>query len=147
MFLKKRTKQLVLFIDEAQYDKKWGVTLKDVYDRAKHKVFIYTTGSDALSLSMNKDTTRRPVFIKMLPLSFTEYIHLKNQKSLSGEVQKQIHVALFESTNADEAYQKILAVESDIKEYLVNIAPIETKKLYQRRVIAVCPVQSIRRGV
>ncbi|MCY4576916.1 MAG: ATP-binding protein [Candidatus Kaiserbacteria bacterium] len=123
----KREKQLVLFIDEAQYDKKWGITLKDVYDRAKHKVFIYTTGSAALQLKTDKDPTRRPVFIEMLPLTFTEYMKVKNQKPIDSEVQKQMHSALFESTHADEAYQKILTVENKIKKYQAGSTPLEVQ--------------------
>ena len=128
----KRKKPLLLFIDEAQYDKKWGITLKDVYDRARHKVFIYATGSAALPLSMNSDTTRRVVFANILPLSFTEYMNLKNKKPLDVEIQKLMQSALFESANANEVYKKILALEGEIKKYYATIAPLEIRRYIEK---------------
>ncbi len=123
-----REKPLILFIDEAQYDKKWGITLKDVYDRAKRKVFIYVTGSSALHLSENNDIVRREESVKMLPLSFTEYMTLKNKKPLHAGIQKQIRTAFFESVDADEVYHKITSLESEIKKYYASIDPSEVKK-------------------
>lgn len=123
-----REKPLLLFIDEAQYDKKWGITLKDVYDRAKRKVFIYTTGSSALHLHENKDIVRRAEFVKMLPLSFVEYMTLKNKKTLHKNIQKQMRTTLFESEDISEVYHKITSLESEIKKYYSSIDPGEVKK-------------------
>lgn len=123
----KREKKLVLFIDEAQYDKKWDITLKDVYDRAKHKVFIYTTGSATLLLHANIDIVRRSVFVDMLPLSFTEYMHLKNQNPLHADVQEKMRLAFLESTDAHDAYQNILALEGAIKRCRASISPLEVQ--------------------
>ena len=123
-----RKRPLILFIDEAQYDKKWGITLKDVYDRAKRKVFIYVTGSSALHLNENKDIVRRAEFVKMLPLSFVEYVTLKDKKALHKNIQKQMRTALFESADADEAYRKITSTEGEIKKYYSSIDPGEVKK-------------------
>ena len=123
-----RERPLLLFIDEAQYDKKWGITLKDVYDRAKQKAFIYVTGSSALHLNENTDIVRRAEFVKMLPLSFVEYMTLKNKKTLHTNIQKQMHTAFFESADAGEAYHKITSLESEIKKYYASIDPNEVKK-------------------
>ncbi len=117
----RRTQPLFLFIDEAQYDPKWGVTLKDVYDRARHKVFIFTTGSAALALNMNSDVARRPTFEKMYPLSFTEYMKLKHGKTEVKGLCKEIRDALFTQTHAQEVYEMVRALEPKIQKYLLNI--------------------------
>lgn len=72
-------KPLVLFLDEVQYDKTWGLALKSLYDRTD-KVFIFSTGSAALMLNTNADIARRTVFEKMHPLSFTEYLKIAHRK-------------------------------------------------------------------
>ena len=123
----RRETPLFLFIDEAQCDKKWGVTLKDVYDRARHKVFIYTTGSAALLLHTNNDPARRPVFIEMLPLDFVEYMRLKHRKSLDTEMRNRLRAALLESKNAKEVYEHTVALEHDIKKYYETIPPLEVQ--------------------
>ncbi len=42
------TEPVFLFLDEVQYDEKWALLLKTIYDRSS-KVFIVATGSSALS--------------------------------------------------------------------------------------------------
>ncbi len=117
---------LFLFIDEAQYDKKWAAVLKDVYDRA-HNIFIFTTGSSALEFNMNVDSVRRPVFEKMLPLTFTEYWKLKTgtfeQKGLSTNIRE----AIFNSTNAKDVYLSFKKLEPTIRQYYAKIVPNEIK--------------------
>jgi len=66
-------KPLYLFLDEIQYDEKWGAVLKSLYDRS-NKIFILATGSAALLLNTNSDIARRAIFEKLFPLSFTEYL-------------------------------------------------------------------------
>jgi len=75
----KLEKPLFLFIDEAQYDEKWGIVLKSIYDRT-NKVFIFVTGSSALAMNANPDIARRTVYEKLFPLSFTEYLKIKYEK-------------------------------------------------------------------
>ena len=69
-------KPIFLFIDEVQYDPKWGLALKSLYDRTK-QVFIFCTGSSAVSLQTNPDVYRRVVVEKLYPLSFPEYQMLR----------------------------------------------------------------------
>lgn len=111
---------LLLFIDEAQYDPKWAITLKDIYDRA-HNVFIFTTGSSALSLNLNSDTARRPMFEKLYPLTFTEYIKLKNGIYESAGLSSKIKDAIFNSVNAKEVFDKLKKLEPTIEKYLLKI--------------------------
>ena len=72
-------KPLFLFLDEVQYDASWGIALKSLYDRT-NKVFILSTGSAALMLNTNADISRRTIFEKMHPLSFTEFLKIAKSK-------------------------------------------------------------------
>ena len=117
---------LFLFIDEAQYDKKWAVTLKDVYDRA-HNVFIFTTGSSALEFNMNIDSVRRPIFEKMLPLTFTECIKLKEGNFEKKGLASNIRNAILYASDAQDVYLKLKALESTIKQYYVGVLPNEVR--------------------
>ena len=69
--------KLFIFIDEAHYDPKWSEAGKIIYDQTR-KIFMVFTGSSALSLEMNVDAARRVSKIKVFPLSFPEYLSLKN---------------------------------------------------------------------
>jgi len=73
-------KPTLLFLDEIQYDKKWAITLKTtVFDRT-NKIFILATGSSALSLENNPDVARRALSENVFPMSFTEYLKIKEGK-------------------------------------------------------------------
>jgi len=74
-------KPLYLFLDEIQYDERWGAVLKSLYDRS-NKIFILATGSAALLLNTNSDIARRAIFEKLFPLSFTEYLKIKNWEKI-----------------------------------------------------------------
>ena len=78
---------IFLFVDEVQYDPKWAIALKSVYDRAKN-VFILTTGSSALEINSNPDTARRVICETLLPMTFPEYEKIRNgifeQRGLGG---------------------------------------------------------------
>lgn len=122
----KLKRPLFLFVDEAQYDKKWGIALKDVYDRA-HNVFIFTTGSSALELNMNIDVVRRPVFEKMLPLTFTEYVKLKNRVFETKGLAQKIRSVILKSADAKGVFDGFKLLEPEIKKYYTQVLPIETK--------------------
>lgn len=120
-------KPLYLFLDEIQYDEKWGVVLKSIYDRS-NKIFILATGSAALLLNTNSDIARRAIFEKLFPLSFTEYLKIKNGKDETEGLNTNIRAALFESTTAKEAFDKMSAIEPKIKKYWLEIDRREVEK-------------------
>ena len=117
-------KPLFLFLDEVQYDSKWGVTLKALYDRADN-VFIFSTGSAAVLVNTNSDIARRAIYEKMYPLSFTEFIKIKQQqvetKGLSGELRN----AIFSSETAKEAFDAIRVLQGKIDKYYLNVGRLE----------------------
>jgi len=117
---------LLLFLDEVQYDEKWGITLKSLYDRS-NKIFIFATGSAALAMNNNPDIARRTIYEKLFPLSFSEYIKIKNHKKESGFCDK-IEKALFDSNNAEDVYNSFLKIENKINSYFLNIEKSEVDK-------------------
>ncbi|TRZ47791.1 MAG: ATP-binding protein [Dehalococcoidia bacterium] len=122
----KLDKPLLLFLDEVQYDEKWGITLKSLYDRS-NKVFIFATGSAALAMNNNPDIARRTIYEKLFPLSFSEYIKIKNHKQESN-LCDEIEKALFESNSAKDVYNSLLNIENKISSYFLDIEKSEADK-------------------
>ncbi len=122
----KLDKPLLLFLDEVQYDEKWGITLKSLYDRS-NKIFIFATGSATLAMNNNPDIARRTIYEKLFPLSFTEYLKIKNNKK-EDELCDEIKKIVFESKNAQDVYDSFLAIENRINSYLLNVDKNEIEK-------------------
>ncbi|MFA5855662.1 MAG: AAA family ATPase [Candidatus Gracilibacteria bacterium] len=125
--LESLNKPLLLFLDEVQYDPKWAITLKTIFDRS-NKVFIFATGSAALLMNLNTDVARRTVFEKLFPLSFTEYLKIKLQKYEIKGLGKEIREALFSSISAKEVYRKLKSLEKKINGYYLGVSRHEFDK-------------------
>lgn len=117
-------KPLLLFLDEVQYEEKWGIFLKSLYDRSK-KVFIIATGSAALNLNTNTDILRRATFEQLPPLSFREYSRIKNNKNEIEELSTVLRETIFESSTADKLYKNLLKVENKVRNYWIDIERME----------------------
>lgn len=123
---------VLLFIDEVQQDPNWAAVLKSLHDRGKGSVFLFCTGSSAVSLQSNPDVARRAKFEKLYPLSFGEYEMLKNNIFPSPGLKEKIKEGLYGSSSAEEAYGKLKPLEavvarqwsrfdrSGVDEYLLN---------------------------
>lgn len=116
-----------LFLDEVQYDEKWGVLLKTIYDRSD-KVFITATGSSALSLQASTDVARRSIFEKLYPMSFTEFIKIKNQKTEIKGLCQEVRNAIFKSATAKEVHESLINLEPKIKQYWGDIDPRDIER-------------------
>jgi predicted AAA+ superfamily ATPase len=128
--LEKLTEPIFLFIDEAQYEPNWGLVLKSLYDRSK-KIFIFCTGSSALSLQTNPDVSRRAVFEKLFPLSFTEYMLLKERKYPISGLGNAIKLSLFDSDSGEELYIKLEKLKKSVATYWSTIDRLEIDKYLQ----------------
>lgn len=113
-------KPFFLFLDEIQYDKEWGMALKAIYDNAPN-VFIFVTGSSALSMNMNIDVARRPVFEKVFPLSFCEYKKIKEWKTEEKGLGKEMRDIFLQSQNARGLFAGMKKLEPKINNYLTEI--------------------------
>ncbi len=114
------TEPVFLFLDEVQYDEKWGLLLKTIYDRS-NKVFIVATGSSALSLQASTDVVRRAVFEKLYPMSFTEFIKIKKQKTESKGLSQSLREVLFNSADAKSVFEGLKNLETKTRQYWIDL--------------------------
>ena len=119
--------KVFLFIDEAHYDKNWDITLKTIFDRSKN-IFIIATGSSALALQTSADSARRMQIEKLFPLTFIEYMKLKNRVMPEKNLKSEIESAIFKSKSADEVYQKLKLLQRKAMKYWSNVEPFELEK-------------------
>mgnify|MGYP001559808912 FL=1 len=117
-------KPLFLFLDEVQYDEKWGMALKSIYDRSQN-VFLFSTGSAAALINSNSDIARRAIYEKIYPLSFTEFIKIKYNKFEVKNLAKDLRDIIFFSKNAQEAHKQLLLHEKKINEYYLGISRLD----------------------
>ena len=80
--------------------------MKSLHDKARN-IFIFCTGSSAVSLQSNPDVVRRAQFEKLYPLSFGEYQMIKNNKFPVQGLKHEIMTALYESESAEEAFNNL----------------------------------------
>lgn len=118
-----KDEQIYLFIDEAHYDPDWSLTLKTVYDRSRN-VFIFVTGSSAVSLTTGTDVARRAKVEKLFPMNYLEYNLLKDSIQPPG-VSEALGNALYRSSNAREAYAKIGEIYPAVNDYLSKVRPMQ----------------------
>lgn len=128
--LESLNKKLFILIDEAQFDKKWAIAAKALFDASKN-IFIVITGSSALALNIDTDTARRAIKEPLFPLSFMEYeimknrifprvgtadnlkrLILKNDKTAVGELNQTIKQI------KEEMQRKTLNLENELYDYL-----------------------------
>lgn len=117
-------KPLFLFLDEVQYDEKWGATLKTIYDKS-HNVFMFATGSAAALINSNSDIARRVIYEKIYPLSFTEFIKIKNDKYEVKGLTQELREIIFGGRNAKEVFDALQKLEQKINEYYHGISRLD----------------------
>lgn len=120
----KLSEPIYLFIDEVQYEENWGLVLKSLYDRT-NKVFIFCTGSSALSLQANPDVSRRVVFEKLYPMSFTEYKLIKDRHYPVKGLGTLIREAILNCSSAEDLYKQLKKLESEVNKYWSGIDRFE----------------------
>lgn len=116
-----------LFVDEVQYDPKWGLALKSLYDRTK-KVFIFCTGSSAVELQTNPDISRRVVMTKLHPLSFPEYQMLRHEIYPAQGLKDSLKQAIYTSPNTKDAFKNLKALERDVIQYWSRVDKMEIQQ-------------------
>jgi len=117
-------KPLFLFIDEVQYDPKWGIALKAIYDKSD-KVFIFTTGSAAVLMNMNADVARRAIHERIYPLSFTEFVKIKNNHFEEKGLAQEIRNIIFTRKDAKSVFLALKEIEQKINKYYLNISRLD----------------------
>lgn len=128
--LKKKT---IIFLDEVQYDKKWGLFLKTIFDRTKAhaNLLVLVTGSSALKLKLNPDLARRSTSVEMFPLKFSEYLFLKKKLLIPQKAEETVWRAIFQAKNFKKSFVDLLKIEKEVNHFFLKIAPSETDNFFQ----------------
>jgi predicted AAA+ superfamily ATPase len=108
-FISLPKRDAVLILDEVQYDKKWSLALKTIYDRTPD-LLILGTGSSALHLREQGDLARRGQFMELTPLGLEEYLDISGIRSFDGTRDDSLASALFGSSDAVECHSRLLEV-------------------------------------
>jgi len=112
-----------LLVDEVHYDPAWPLTLKSLYDRTRN-LFILATGSSAVSLNMSTDLARRAGTVRVFPMSFGEFNHMRYGMALPATVGS-IYDILLCSRDAAEAHRRLVEVSAGTLDYLSRIKPMQ----------------------
>lgn len=95
-----------VFFDEVQYLKDWEVHLKSLVDSYHHVKFIVSgSAAAALKLKSNESGAGRFTDFTLPPLTFHEYIHLKDLEGLITPQQKKwnnTYLTVFGTINIEE---------------------------------------------
>jgi uncharacterized protein len=123
-------KKILIFLDEIHFDEKWGLFLKNLFDRTKgHKdILVIATGSSALQINMIADLGRRSDIWEIFPMKFSEYLILKYGKSSLAGLANEIHEIIFYSKNAKTLYEKLQQRKEVINRYFINDLPPDAEK-------------------
>ncbi len=121
------TEPVFLFVDEVQYDPKWALALKSIYDRSP-MVFIATTGSSALEINTNPDTARRVITETLLPMSFTEYQKISHRVFEEKQLGAQLRNAFLSAQSAEDIYNVFASQSSKINQYWTRVDRREIAK-------------------
>ncbi len=113
---------IALFLDEVQYLDNWAIGIKTVFDRSR-RIFVFCTGSSALSLQTDANVARRIDVIKLHPLCFTEFVMIKQahlKQSITPPVKglgQKISDAVFKAADAKGAYDQLLPLAVQVNQY------------------------------
>jgi len=116
---------IVLLFDEVHEDPKWTNSLKIVYDELK-TAFVIATGSSALLLQSTSDLATRMLIRHIFPLTFTEYLSIRNvKKDTNGnDFQNDLKQILFYSkdfTELENGLEKYINPVNDFYNSIDNL--------------------------
>lgn len=126
----KPNKKILILLDEIHFDERWGLFLKNIFDRTKgHKdVLVIATGSSALQINMSADLGRRSDVWQIFPMKFSEYLLLKYNKSLTKSGSSDyLQEILFNLSTAKDVFEKLQTDKSVIDRYFINEIPPEAE--------------------
>ncbi len=125
-------KKILFLIDEVQYDSKWDLFLKLLFDKTKgnNNILIIATGSSAIFLNQkNNDLVRRSKMERILPERFVEYLMLHHNIYPEKGLTNSLRDAIFNSDNAVQVFNKLNSLKPIIIKKLATIPNLELNKL------------------
>ncbi len=129
--LLKNPRKILFLIDEIQYDPKWDLFLKLLFDKTKgnKNILVVATGSSAIFLNKkNKDLVRRSKIERILPEKFTEFLVLHKSIFPEGGLSLNLKEAFFQKDNATEVFEAINNLKPLIVQKLSKIENLENNK-------------------
>lgn len=127
----KPNKKILILLDEIHFDERWGLFLKNLFDRTKgHKdILVIATGSSALQINMIADLGRRSDVWEIYPMKFSEYLILKyNKFPIRSDLSDYLQEIVFNSSTAKDVFKKLQAEKDAIDRYFVNEIPKEAER-------------------
>ncbi|MCA1902863.1 MAG: AAA family ATPase [Candidatus Hydrogenedens sp.] len=127
----KPNKKILILLDEVHFDDRWGLFLKNLFDRTKgHKdVLVIATGSSALHIDIIPDLGRRSDIWEMFPLDFSEYLLLKYGKDIVKHgFSEKLRTIIFSSSTAKEVFNKLYKEKKQVDKYFVNEVPVKAEE-------------------
>jgi predicted AAA+ superfamily ATPase len=123
-------KKILILLDEIHFDERWGLLLKNLFDRTKgHRdVLVIATGSSALQINIIADLGRRSDIWEIFPMKFSEYLILKYRKYPKRGLSDEIQDILFNSADAKTVFRGLQQRKNEIDRFFVNEAPPESEK-------------------
>ena len=124
-------KKILLLIDEIQYDPKWDLFLKLLFDKTKgnNNLLVVATGSSAIFLNKkNKDLVRRSKIERVLPEKFIEYLVLHQGIYPKNRLSQELKNAIFKKSNAKEVFEDLNKLAPSVIERLTTIGDIDKLK-------------------
>ena len=109
---------IYIFLDEIHFDPKWALSLKTLTDRSGF-IFVVTTGSSVSEIkrALDSDTARRILPETLHPMSFTEYMLLRDGKMPIRGLGAKIRSAIYQGENIDSIYEELVLLRDDVKSY------------------------------
>ena len=113
----------LICLDEVHFDSQWSLGCKIIFDQIP-QVLLVCTGSSALSLRLNPDSARRASVIKIHPLSFPEFVVIKqlNQglkiwdQPATG-LDRRLRHSLFDTVEPTAIYKSLQSYVDQIEAY------------------------------
>jgi len=100
-------KKFLLLVDEISYMKDWGLKLKLLYDKRPNLSIIATSSSSVALYS--SELERRAIGIKATPLTFREYLQLKESINIEDSLSEAIRKKIIKKEVPREEFLKILS--------------------------------------
>jgi|GEM_PF-1085822 len=111
----------IIIIDEITYLKDWQMDLK-IWGDAYQKYLFIISSSSALDLTdYSADISRRLDLYKIMPLSYSEYLHIT--KNISLNFREKLLDIIFRTPNNKNKYDKLIKLNSEL--------PIENYKYFE----------------
>src|SRR5688500_16130056 len=109
---------LYLFFDEIHFDPKWALSLKTLTDRSEY-IFVITTGSSVSEIkrALDSDTARRILPETLHPMSFTEYLLLRDSKKPIAGLGAKIRSIIYEGEDIEAIHSQLIDIREEVKAY------------------------------